>query len=74
MSEPNTDIYKTGERIEVERDGAWVPAVVKLASANGDSLAISFVFPLGMALLRTDGVFTDILTGRAHQVRRAELT
>lgn len=64
-------VFATGDRIEVERDGVWVPARVELASGNGESLAVFFDFPLGMALLRQpDGRFIDILSGRVHCVRR----
>lgn len=66
------DVFASGDRIEVERDGVWVAARVELASPNGDSLAVFFDFPLGMALLRQPGGdFIDILTGREHRVRRA---
>lgn len=66
------DVFASGDRIEVERDGVWVPARVELASLNGDSIAVYFDFPMGMALLRQpDGRFIDIFSGREHRVRRA---
>ena len=66
--------YVTGELIEVERDGVWVPGQVELASPNGDSLAVCFDVTIGMALLRQpDGEFLDIITGRVHRVRHVSM-